>query len=105
MQDNLTVIVAAAAVVLVLTTLNPVYCKQTPKQDVINSDSVCSPCPDNSSFYHVIIHRENCNFSLSYMFVDLCSSNICCNVAAKTYVHPADIRGKKHTCACVCACR
>ena len=115
-QDNLTVM-AAVAVALVLATFNPVYCKQTPEHDLIDSDPVYNPCPDNSTFYHISVQRENCDFS-SYMFVDLCSSKICCNVVAKTSnVYRIDIRGKKqtfcvcvrvcvfvHVCACVCAC-
>ena len=98
-QNNLTVM-AAAAVVLVLATFNPVYCKQTGP----------NLCPNNSSFYHVIVLRENCDFS-SYMFVDLCSSDSCCNVVAKKDAYPNDIRGKRHTlcvsmfvCVCVCVC-
>ena len=61
--------------------------------NTVGSKPECGPC-QGSNFSNVLIRRED---SRSYMFVDLLSTNECCNVIAKDSesVNPLDIRGKR----------
>ena len=107
--DNFIVIAATvtAAVVLVLATFISTidaYYHQSPsdpftlEEDAFDSDLLCDPCPNNSSFYHIGVLRGNQSISSSYMFVDLVDfSSNCCNIIAKpkSEVYPTDIRGKR----------
>ena len=61
--------------------------------NTFGSKPECGPC-QGSNFSNVLILRGD---SKSYMFVDLLSTNECCNVIAKDSesVNPLDIRGKR----------
>lgn len=61
--------------------------------NTFGSKPECGPC-QGSNFSNILILRGG---SKSYMFVDLLSTNGCCNVIAKDSesVNPLDIQGKK----------
>ena len=100
MQDNLIVIVTA--VVLALATfistsdarhMQSRFNRRDQGAVASNSESTCGPCPDDSNFSYVYILRGRHDYK-SYLYIDLLSPNGCCDVVAKKYANPLDIRGK-----------
>ena len=100
MQNNIFVI---ATVVLVLgifiSTIDASYEESSP--DVItsdlssDSDYSCDLCLNSSKLYHIAVLRGNKESKELYMFVDILSTNTCCNVVANRTWYLTDVRGKR----------
>ena len=58
-----------------------------------NSEFSCDLCPNSSKLYHISVLRGNKEL---YMFVDILSTDTCCNVVANHAEYLTDARGKRY---------
>ena len=105
MQYNLiviaTAVVLALAIFISTSDARHIQSRLNRRDQDASSESNCGPCPDNSNFSYVYILRESRNFK-SYLYIDLLSSNGCCDVVAKEHANPLDIQGKMlNNCICI----
>ena len=92
-----------ATVVLVLcifvSIIDASYEENSP--DIITSDLSsdldysCDLCSNSSKLYHIAVLRGNKESKELYMFVDILSTNTCCNVIANHTWYLTDVRGKR----------